>query len=144
MKGLISDIEWGKQNYVNVLSDALKIQELPHLKFISFRERIPENFYSVKRVFSFQNFFNGADSNHVNQVENIISSTSEYDVCNIQFTSGTTGNPKGACLTHHNVLNNIIVCGARLGTTENDSLLVNVPLYHCFGCVGGSLAMAVE
>ena len=143
-KGLISDIEWGKQNYVDVLSDALAIQNLPDLEFISFRERIPDDFSSTKRVFSFDDFFDGGDSNQANQVENIVSTSSEHDVCNIQFTSGTTGNPKGACLTHHNVINNTVVSGARLGTTENDTLLVNVPLYHCFGCVGASLAMAVQ
>ena len=144
VKGLISDTEWGKQNYVDVLSQALEIQDLPNLEFISFRDPIPVNFSSAKRVFSFDNFFNGGDSSHLTQVEDIISSSSEHDVCNIQFTSGTTGNPKGACLTHHNIVNNIIVCGARLNTTENDVLLVNVPLYHCFGCVGASLAMAVQ
>ena len=144
LKGLISDIEWGKQNYVDVLSGALAIQNLPDLEFISFHERIPDNFSSNKRVFSFDNFFDGADSSHVNQVEDIIRRSSEHDVCNIQFTSGTTGNPKGACLTHHNVINNTVVSGARLGTTEKDTMLVNVPLYHCFGCVGASLAMAVQ
>ena len=87
LKGLISDIEWGKQNYVDVLSGALAIQNLPDLEFISFRERIPNNFSSNKRVFSFDNFFDGADSSNVNQVENIISRSSEHEFLNQAFVS---------------------------------------------------------
>ena len=59
---------------------------------------------------------------------------------NIQFTSGTTGNPKGATLTHHNVVNNGRFVAQAMRFTEHDSLCIPVPLYHCFGMVLSVLA----
>src|SRR5262249_55877767 len=62
------------------------------------------------------------------------------DAINIQYTSGTTGAPKGATLTHHNILNNAWFTGRLLGYGERDRVCVPVPLYHCFGMVLGTLA----
>ena len=62
------------------------------------------------------------------------------DAINIQFTSGTTGAPKGATLTHHNILNNGFFVGEAMRFTEADRLCIPVPLYHCFGMVLGNLA----
>jgi len=62
------------------------------------------------------------------------------DAINIQFTSGTTGNPKGATLTHVNILNNGHEAGKGMGLTPEDKLCIPVPLYHCFGMVLGVLA----
>ena len=62
------------------------------------------------------------------------------DAINIQFTSGTTGNPKGATLTHCNILNNGYEAGKGMGLTPDDRLCIPVPLYHCFGMVLGVLA----
>jgi fatty-acyl-CoA synthase len=59
---------------------------------------------------------------------------------NIQFTSGTTGLPKGATLTHHNILNNGFFLGEEMHYDENDKVCIPVPLYHCFGMVIGNLA----
>ena len=59
---------------------------------------------------------------------------------NIQFTSGTTGAPKGATLTHHNILNNGYFIGEAMKLTPQDRLCIPVPLYHCFGMVLGNLA----
>ena len=73
-----------------------------------------------------------------------ISSLSEIlqfdDPINIQFTSGTTGSPKGATLSHHNILNNGFFVGEAMRLTAEDRLCIPVPLYHCFGMVLGNLA----
>lgn len=62
------------------------------------------------------------------------------DPINVQFTSGTTGAPKGATLTHHNILNNGLFVGRAMRLTASDRLCIPVPLYHCFGMVLGNLA----
>ncbi|MBV8542461.1 MAG: AMP-binding protein [Pseudonocardiales bacterium] len=67
-------------------------------------------------------------------------SLSPDDPINIQYTSGTTGFPKGATLSHHNILNNGYFVGELCGYTEADRICLPVPLYHCFGMVMGNLA----
>ena len=62
------------------------------------------------------------------------------DPVNIQYTSGTTGAPKGATLSHHNILNNGFFVGEALEYTHEDRICVPVPFYHCFGCVMANLA----
>ena len=62
------------------------------------------------------------------------------DTINIQYTSGTTGNPKGAMLTHYNLVANGFYTGEGMKFTEEDRLCIPVPFYHCFGCVLGNLA----
>ena len=61
------------------------------------------------------------------------------DPVNIQYTSGTTGNPKGVTLTHHNILNNAYFIGIRMNYTDKDRVCIPVPFYHCFGMVIGNL-----
>jgi fatty-acyl-CoA synthase len=67
-----------------------------------------------------------------------------HDPINIQYTSGTTGSPKGATLTHHNILNNALLQSGILGYTEADRVCIPVPLYHCFGMVLGNLACSLR
>ncbi|MEV0712480.1 AMP-binding protein [Nocardia aurea] len=66
------------------------------------------------------------------------------DPINIQYTSGTTGFPKGATLSHHNILNNGYFVGELCGYTEHDRVCVPVPFYHCFGMVMGNLAVTTH
>lgn len=77
------------------------------------------------------------DTQHLDALE---SRLAPHDAINIQFTSGTTGQPKGASLTHHNVVNNGCFIARCMLLTEQDSLCIPVPLYHCFGMVLAVLA----
>jgi len=70
----------------------------------------------------------------------ISASLKPNDPINIQFTSGTTGSPKGATLTHRNIVNNAISCARAMRLVPGDALCIPVPLYHCFGMVLGSLS----
>ncbi|HPS93868.1 MAG TPA: AMP-binding protein [Deltaproteobacteria bacterium] len=67
-----------------------------------------------------------------------------HDVVNMQYTSGTTGFPKGVMLTHYNIVNNARMVGDVMGMTDTDRLLIQVPLFHCFGCVMSSLNCLVH
>ncbi|MEG0921154.1 MAG: AMP-binding protein [Comamonas sp.] len=74
------------------------------------------------------------------QIAQIAKTLTPYDPVNIQFTSGTTGFPKGATLTHRNILNNGFFIGEAMKLSEKDRLCIPVPLYHCFGMVLGNMA----
>jgi fatty-acyl-CoA synthase len=81
-----------------------------------------------------------ADSAILSRLAQIGRSLSNRDAINIQFTSGTTGSPKGATLSHRNILNNGLFVGRAMGLRAGDRLCLPVPLYHCFGMVMGNLA----
>ena len=74
------------------------------------------------------------------QLAGRMATLSPDDPINIQYTSGTTGFPKGATLSHHNILNNGYFVGELISYTEHDRICLPVPFYHCFGMVMGSLA----
>jgi fatty-acyl-CoA synthase len=74
------------------------------------------------------------------ELESIESALQFDDAINIQYTSGTTGFPKGATLSHHNILNNGFFIGEALRYSEHDRVCIPVPFYHCFGMVLGNLA----
>jgi fatty-acyl-CoA synthase len=76
----------------------------------------------------------------VQQLDAISATLDCHDPINIQFTSGTTGSPKGATLTHHNIVNNARFIAMAMNFSEADSLCIPVPLYHCFGMVLAVLA----
>jgi fatty-acyl-CoA synthase len=78
------------------------------------------------------------------KLDKLSSALSPSDPINIQFTSGTTGSPKGACLTHHNIVNNAHFVTAAMTFTEKDRLCIPVPFYHCFGMVMGTLGCVTK
>ncbi|KAI8484281.1 Acyl-CoA synthetase member 2 mitochondrial [Branchiostoma belcheri] len=95
-------------------------------------------------TFSFPEVMKMGDHAHRKTVLEMQDKLQFDDPINIQFTSGTTGRPKGATLTHHNIVNNQWFLGRRLGYHEmHHKLCMPVPLYHCFGMVMACMAAAV-
>lgn len=86
----------------------------------------------------------GGQSVNLAQLNAITASLDTHEAINVQFTSGTTGQPKGATLTHHNIVNNGRYIAQAMRFSERDSLCIPVPLYHCFGMVLAVLACVAE
>ncbi|RVE59996.1 hypothetical protein OJAV_G00193860 [Oryzias javanicus] len=97
-------------------------------------------------VFHFDDVMQAAGSQHMQELQDLQKKIICDDPINIQFTSGTTGLPKAATLSHHNIVNNAYFVGKRVGYDWKPlaRVCVPVPLYHCFGSVGGGLVMAVH
>ncbi|NWG91840.1 MAG: AMP-binding protein [Parvularculaceae bacterium] len=108
--------------------------ELPHLE-----EKIVISDETVEGFRRFSDVAAAATPALRADLRDIAARLSPDDPINIQFTSGTTGFPKGATLTHHNIVNNGRFVAARQRFTEEDRLCIPVPLYHCFGMVMGVL-----
>jgi fatty-acyl-CoA synthase len=114
---------------------ALRAEKLPHLRLVIEIATATSpgtiDFDAVYRT--------GGDSERQQLVE--LARTLQFDdAINVQFTSGTTGLPKGAKLTHHNILNNGFFIGETMHFGPEDKVCIPVPLYHCFGMVIGNLA----
>ena len=90
---------------------------------------------------AWNDFLDRAEGTSADELRRIQSTLEFDDPINIQYTSGTTGNPKGATLTHHNILNNGYFVTGMQGLEAGSVLCVPVPLYHCFGMVMGNLGM---
>jgi len=113
----------------------LKSEKFPHLKRVIFLDDKPyDGMYNWKDLYTL------AEKTPDSELQTVKNSLSPYDTINIQYTSGTTGFPKGVMLTHYNVLNNGKNIGDCLDFTHEDRLCIPVPLFHCFGCVLGTLA----
>lgn len=132
-KAIVTIESFKYQNFYKILDDILPemkdgkpSQTIPSLQFVIIDTK--ENLPGIR---TFESVMNLPTSKQA--VCNIESS----EVCNIQFTSGTTGSPKGVMLSHHNLINNTINFGTRIGISKEDRICCQVPLFHVFGLVYG-------
>ncbi len=112
----------------------LESPELPNLKSII---RLHQD--DIPGMYSWPDFIERADSISDSELKSRQSQLTFDEPINIQYTSGTTGYPKGATLSHHNILNNGYFVARTMRFTDKDRLIIPVPLYHCFGMVMGNL-----
>jgi fatty-acyl-CoA synthase len=121
-------------NYLEIVADLVKDRKLPHLQHI-----VRLGTEKTAGMLNFDDIATAGGNAEKVKVAELGPKLQFDDPINIQFTSGTTGFPKGATLTHHNILNNGFFVAEGLKLTENDRLCIPVPLYHCFGMVMGNL-----
>ncbi|XP_062263341.1 medium-chain acyl-CoA ligase ACSF2, mitochondrial-like [Platichthys flesus] len=118
----------------------IKSSRLPDLRMVILTDSRQPGMLHVDDVIQ------AGESRHHRELTELQSKLSFDDPINIQFTSGTTGSPKGAVLSHHNIVNNAYFMGLRMGYASRPGvrICVPVPLYHCFGSVLGGMCMAVH
>ncbi|XP_051490538.1 medium-chain acyl-CoA ligase ACSF2, mitochondrial [Apus apus] len=149
-KALVFPTQFKTQKYYDILKElcpeleksspgGVKSKRLPDLSVVvTVDSKLPGTFH-------LDEVMQAGDSSHMKQLRVLQGMLSITDPINIQFTSGTTGTPKGATLSHRNIVNNANLIGLRLGITEQDCRSVMpAPLYHCLGSVGGSMLMALH
>ncbi len=145
-KAIISAEEFKSSKYLAMLTTLapeiatcepgyLRCEKLPHLTTV-----IRMGDEQSPGMFNFEQVCSLGDAGAYQRLIALADTLGPDDAINIQFTSGTTGNPKGATLTHCNILNNGYNAGQGMGLTPDDKLCMPVPLYHCFGMVLGVLA----
>ena len=145
-KALITDEQFKTSDYLGMLNTLapeleqcvpgqLDAAKLPHLKHV-----IRMGTEKSPGMFNFDDICAGASADDFSVLADLQGKLKPDDAINIQFTSGTTGNPKGATLSHCNILNNGYLTGEAMRLTPADKLCIPVPLYHCFGMVLAVLA----
>ena len=149
IRGLAMIEEFKTNNYDEILGEVcpeirssrpgkLNSQEFPKLKWL-IRLRGSDH----PGMLSWPRFLEKADSVSSSDLATAEETPRPGDPVNLQYTSGTTGHPKGALLTHRNLLLNAFYNGECQRIDETDRICITVPLYHCFGCVLGTLCAAV-
>ncbi|WP_404385220.1 AMP-binding protein [Caenispirillum salinarum] len=144
-KALVLADEFKTSNYIGMVRTlapeldhcppgALKADRLPDLKAVV---HIGDD--HIHGMYAFKELYEMAEDSHRGRVAELAEKLQFDDPINIQFTSGTTGFPKGATLTHHNILNNGFFVAEAIRLGHGDRLCIPVPLYHCFGMVMGNL-----
>lgn len=145
-KGLVIASQFKTTNYQELLTKiAPELQEaedkilnalrLPHLKHVI---KIDDTVHTG--IHRFQDLLVQPTAKQFDSLEAVASELQFDETINIQFTSGTTGNPKGTMLTHNNILNNGYFVGEAIHLSPQDRVCISVPLFHCFGMVMGNLA----
>ncbi len=144
-RGLVMQNQFKTSDYEGMITElcpelaedfagALNNEKFPNLKAV-----ISMTSSDFAGIYDWTDFL-GLASNKGDEELNVRQSNQDMDdAINIQYTSGTTGFPKGATLSHHNILNNGYFVASAMNFTEEDRLVVPVPLYHCFGMVMGNL-----
>jgi fatty-acyl-CoA synthase len=115
--------------------EALQAARLPHLRHVIVLDDGP----LPPGALRFDRLLAAAGPAHRARLDGLSAALDPDDAINIQFTSGTTGSPKGATLSHFNIVNNARSCARAMALTARDRLCIPVPLYHCFGMVLGVL-----
>uniref|UniRef100_A0A8C9LGK5 Medium-chain acyl-CoA ligase ACSF2, mitochondrial n=1 Tax=Pavo cristatus TaxID=9049 RepID=A0A8C9LGK5_PAVCR len=149
-KALVFPAHFKSQKYYDILKQScpevensspggIKSKRLPDLStVIMLDSKLPGTFHMDEVL-------QAGDSSHMKQLRALQQTLSCNEPINIQFTSGTTGSPKGATLSHRNIVNNANLIGMRLGITEQDyRVCIPAPLYHCLGSVGGCMVTALH
>ncbi|PYS02490.1 MAG: AMP-binding protein [Acidobacteria bacterium] len=118
---------------------ALSAAELPFLKnLILIGETHPDSFFGWNQIVAM------GDRVTLNELRQREATLSFDEPINIQYTSGTTGRPKGAVLSHHNIVNNALLVAECMRVAPGDRICVPVPFYHCFGMVMGNMAAVLK
>jgi fatty-acyl-CoA synthase len=128
VRELIPNLDCAQPGMVN----AQKLPMLKNIVYIGKRDATPG-------MFTFNDIVLLGNSITDETLDKRISECDVDDVINMQYTSGTTGFPKGVMLTHYNIVNNGLMVGDVMGISPHDKLLIHVPLFHCFGCVMSTL-----
>lgn len=145
-KALVIAPQFKSSNYQDILTKIapeitqsidklLSSKRLPHLKHI-----IKIDHEQHSGIHRFADLLPEPTAAQLDQLQAIVADLQFDETINIQFTSGTTGNPKGTMLTHNNILNNGYFVGEAIHLTPQDRVCISVPLFHCFGMVMGNLA----
>lgn len=128
-------------NYKNIMNELCpeiavnKKGEPLHCKKLPFLRNVITVDFKMPGCLTFEEAFERADMVPKEEVARMAAKVKPTDVCNMQYTSGTTGFPKGVMLTHYNVVNNGKCIGDRMGLSTADRFLIQVPMFHCFGMV---------
>ncbi|NNG76747.1 AMP-binding protein [Acinetobacter sp. ANC 4277] len=145
-KALVIAPQFKSSNYQDILTKIapeitestdkkLSAKRLPHLKHI-----IKIDHEQHSGIHRFADLLSEPTAAQLDKLQAIAADLQFDETINIQFTSGTTGNPKGTMLTHNNILNNGYFVGEAIHLTPQDRVCISVPLFHCFGMVMGNLA----
>ena len=113
----------------------IKKGEQLHAKRLPFLRNVITVGYKQKGCLEWEEAIERASQVNVEEVYRMAALVDKDDVCNMQYTSGTTGFPKGVMLTHHNIVNNGKCIGDRMDLSTADRMMVQVPMFHCFGMV---------
>mgnify|MGYP003291473235 CR=1 FL=1 len=132
---------WRDSHYSEIIAELcpelenLKPGEQLHCKRLPFLRNVITVDYKQKGCLTWEEAMQRASKVPLEEIYRLAATVSPHDVCNMQYTSGTTGFPKGVMLTHYNVVNDGKCIGDRMDLSTADRMMIQVPMFHCFGMV---------